>query len=98
MKKYIIDEQRLKELLKAELKLMALEGGGVDNWSWYCDSLNDFFKEDFKSNLPCYRIFFNLDEEKRPDEFEDFEMDFNFDDIVEFDISCYTLMEAENDE
>ena len=89
MKKYIIDEQRLKELLKAELKLMALENKSVDSWSWYDDSLCDFIKQDFKDNLPSYRIFFNLDEDKRPDEFEEFKMNFDFDDIVEFDIATY---------
>lgn len=89
MKNYIIDEERLKELLKAELKLMALENGGVDNWSWYSDSLNDFLKDDFNMNVASYMKFFKLDEEARPDEFEEFKMDFSFDDIVEFDITSY---------
>ena len=58
MKNYIINENRLRELLKAELKLMALEGGGVDNWSWYSDSLCDFLKEDFNMNIASYIKFF----------------------------------------
>lgn len=32
---YIVPEDRLIELLTAELNLTALERGGVDNWSWY---------------------------------------------------------------
>ena len=43
MSKYIIEEKRLKELLKAEHKLSALEGGGVDNWSYYGDHYDSYF-------------------------------------------------------
>lgn len=89
MKNYIIDEERLRELLKAELRLMALENGGVDNWSWYSDSLSDFLKEDLKMNVAGYIEFFNLDQEARPNEFEKFKKNFDFDDIVEFDITAY---------
>lgn len=50
-KVYVIYENELKELLHDSLKLMALENGGVDNWEWYGDSLNDFLnsngEEDF---------------------------------------------------
>lgn len=42
--KYIVPEKRLRELLKAEARLAALEAGGVDNWEWYSDSLNDYLK------------------------------------------------------
>ena len=35
MKKYIIDEKRLRELLFAEDELNALEAAGVDNWGDY---------------------------------------------------------------
>lgn len=37
MAKYIIDEERLLELLEAEAKLQCLENDGVDNWSWYME-------------------------------------------------------------
>lgn len=43
--KYIINEDRLKELLLAENKLLALENGGVDNWIWYGDSLKEFIQQ-----------------------------------------------------
>lgn len=45
MKKYIVPEDRLRELIEAEERLCALEAGGVDNWSWYGDSLSDYLKE-----------------------------------------------------
>lgn len=45
MTKYIITEERLKELLEAEASLLALECGGVDNWDWYSDSLEDHYEE-----------------------------------------------------
>lgn len=40
-----ISEKRLKELERAQAKLLALEAGGVDNWEWYGESLKDWFKE-----------------------------------------------------
>ena len=40
--KYIIDEKELHELLYSYYKLEALEYGGVDNWEWYSDSIEDF--------------------------------------------------------
>lgn len=45
MKKYIIQEDKLVELIADHFALMALENGGVDNWSWYGDSLNQFLNE-----------------------------------------------------
>ena len=89
MKRYIVDEVRLRELLKAELRLIALENGGVDNWTWHDDSCRDFLNEDFEMNKTAYIEFFDLDEKARPNEFEEFKMDFDFDDIVEFDITAY---------
>jgi len=41
-----ISEKRVKELLKKERKLQALEAGGVDNWEWYGESLKEMVKED----------------------------------------------------
>ena len=45
MKKYIVSENKLRQLLKDEIKLEALEHGGVDNWEWYGDSIQDYLKE-----------------------------------------------------
>lgn len=44
-KKYIIDEEKLRTLIKHEAILAALEGGGVDNWDWYSDSIKDMLDE-----------------------------------------------------
>ena len=44
MKRYIIKESELLELLEANLRLAALENGGVDNWGWYGDSLCDYLR------------------------------------------------------
>ena len=45
MNKYIVEEKTLLKLVTAYYKLQALEAGGVDNWSYYGDSLYDFLKE-----------------------------------------------------
>lgn len=37
-----IDPERMLSLLNSEAMLVALERGGVDNWEWYGESLNDF--------------------------------------------------------
>lgn len=39
---YIIPRERLIELIVAELNLNALEGGGVDNWDWYGESIENY--------------------------------------------------------
>jgi hypothetical protein len=40
-----ISESRLRELEKAEAMLQALEAGGVDNWQWYEDSLEEYWEK-----------------------------------------------------
>ena len=40
-----ITKGRLQELQDTELKMRALEAGGVDNWEFYDDSLESFHKE-----------------------------------------------------
>lgn len=40
-----ISRDRLLELLDSERKLQALEAGGVDNWDWYSDSLEEHYTE-----------------------------------------------------
>lgn len=37
----LIEEKELARLLRNSAKLAALENGGVDNWDWYGDSLDD---------------------------------------------------------
>ena len=41
-KKYILTEKQLEELLAYSARLSALESGGVDDWSWYGESIRDF--------------------------------------------------------
>jgi hypothetical protein len=56
-----IDLKRLKELEKAEQKLLALEAGGVDNWEWYDEAMTPVLKsqeiedkiESFLEDLEC---------------------------------------------
>lgn len=47
MNYYRIDEETLLDLIEDNLKLCALENGGVDNWCWYGDSINEFLKREF---------------------------------------------------
>lgn len=46
MKKYIISEKELTSLIKDSWKLNALENGGVDNWEWYGDALEDYDEDE----------------------------------------------------
>jgi hypothetical protein len=39
-----IEKDELVGLLSAANKLYALNCGGVDNWSWYWDSLDDYLR------------------------------------------------------
>ena len=40
-----ISASELVKLIAADMKLTALEAGGVDNWAWYCESLNNLLEE-----------------------------------------------------
>ena len=44
--KMIISKKRLEELERDSRKLLALEMGGVDNWEWYSESLQEFWREE----------------------------------------------------
>jgi hypothetical protein len=46
-----ITRLRLLELLEAENKLKALHAGGVDNWDWYQDSINDHYRPPTEADL-----------------------------------------------
>lgn len=45
MKRYIVDEKELEELLNGYFYALALEQGGVDNWTWESDSRHDFIAD-----------------------------------------------------
>ena len=63
-------------MLKSYYKLVALEGGGVDNWDWYGASIGDFIDEYIREN----NIVFNDEED---------EWDFGIDDIVIKELENY---------
>lgn len=47
-----ITKSRLSELEDIELKMQALEAGGVENWEWYGESLEKYNKDkEFKEKL-----------------------------------------------
>ena len=48
---YLISESELTTILANHYKLIALERGGVDNWSWYSDACHDWLKEVIPPNL-----------------------------------------------
>lgn len=44
MKYYKITEDELLNLIESDMRLCALENGGVDNWEWYGVSLENFIE------------------------------------------------------
>ena len=73
MKRYIINEDRLKALLAAELELRQLEFSGVDNWTWYGEGREENLLESIDGRVP---------EEDIPD-------DIDFDYVAELDLADY---------
>lgn len=47
-KNYKITEKKLRQLLEAAHNFYALECGGVDNWSFYGDSMWEYYEECLK--------------------------------------------------
>lgn len=41
--KVTITKAEYNNLLDRDRKLTALENGGVDNWAWYSESLQDYY-------------------------------------------------------
>lgn len=54
MTKRIIEEEELLQLLNDSEMLAALESGGVDNWEWYGDCLDNFKELDKEKVLEKY--------------------------------------------
>lgn len=55
-KYYKISEDKLRELIIADAILQALEAGGVDNWSWYSESKQEYLEDYFsKRNLQWFK-------------------------------------------
>ena len=38
-----IEKKEYNRLIDRDFKLACLESGGVDNWEWYSESLEDYF-------------------------------------------------------
>ena len=47
---YKVSKEQLLELLEYQARYYALEGGGVDNWTWYVESLSNYIKDYVKEN------------------------------------------------
>lgn len=87
----IVPKEELTELVEALYKLAALESGGVDNWEWCGESMNDFLDRYWIENHDALIKFFEL---KTEEEIEEFKDDFSFADIAEFEVSInYDEME-----
>lgn len=85
-KMYLVSRSDLLEMIEAQMRLAALESGGVDNWEWYGESLGDFLREDFEENKEEYIKFFNLKDEE---EIEEFKLDFEFSAMAQYIITGY---------
>lgn len=76
----ILTETEFKDIYRGYLKYLALQGGGVDNWEWYGESLGNFLRdcyfenhldhieEDF-NNEECYDFDVVVDEDLNKGEF-----------------------------
>ena len=85
--RYVISREELLDLLEAQYRLAALERGGVDNWSWYGESLSDFLKDYVNEN----KVFLTREMDKETA--EEYLEDFDFNDIAEFEIGNYVRVE-----
>ena len=73
-----IRTSQLRRLLRDSITLEYLEGGGVDNWGWYGDSIHDGLRRDFGDEE--YRRAIDNDEY---DELKDRIVDKYFNEIIE---------------
>lgn len=47
---YKVSKEQLLELLECQARWYAVEGGGVDNWAWYGESLSEYIKNYIDEN------------------------------------------------
>lgn len=45
MKLYVLNEEQLKQLIIQSNSFLALQQGGVDNWSFYSDSFDEAYTQ-----------------------------------------------------
>lgn len=73
------------DLIADQMRLMALDGGGVDNWSWYGDSISDALE----SMPQCYDEHFWdwVRSQKADDEtVDDYVSDMSFKDYARYEV------------
>lgn len=46
-----ISKKRFIDLINTERKLRALSAGGVDNWDWYSDSLEEWEELEYDADI-----------------------------------------------
>lgn len=85
-KNVILTETEFKNIYCGYLKYLALQRGGVDNWGWYGESLNDFLRDCYFGNHP-----------DRTEEDLNNEECYDFDDVVDEDIDkgAFTIQEVD---
>ena len=47
-----VSESELRYLVRCRCQLEALEAGGVDNWTWYGESMHNYVRDYFDDELP----------------------------------------------
>lgn len=85
-KNIILTETEFKNIYRGYLEYLALQRGGVDNWGWYGESLNDFLRDCYFENHPG-----------RTEEDFNNEECYDFDDVVDEDVNkgAFTTQEVE---
>lgn len=63
MKYFKVSEKELRTFIEYRAKLEALEAGGVDNWEWYSDSIDDYLNDYHSDKEPDW-FFENWYDEK----------------------------------
>ena len=73
------------DLIADQMKLIALDSGGVDNWSWYGESLREYLKD--LPNEYDDKFWTWVHNEKAVDETaEDFVDDMSFEDFARYEV------------
>lgn len=52
--------ERFKDLIRAKTELDCLQTNGVDNWDWYCESMDGFDNTDDLEPTNILRGYYNI--------------------------------------
>lgn len=81
-----VPANELIDLIADQMRLIALDAGGVDNWQWYGESIRNYLQE-LPENYGD-RFWTWVNNEKATDEtVEDFLFDMDFTDFAEYEVS-----------